>query len=46
MTALESDYAAMLEDGLLALHQPSFAEIMKKCLAIQDEVNHKARNGQ
>ena len=46
MTALESDYAAMLEDGLLTLHQPSFAEIMEKCLAIQDEVNHKALNGQ
>ena len=45
MAALESDYAAMLEDGLLALHQPSFDEIMEKCLAIQDEVNHKARDG-
>ena len=46
LAALESDYTAMLEDGLLALHQPSFAEIMEKCLAIQDEVNHKARDGQ
>ena len=46
LAALESDYTAMLEDGLLALHQPSFAEIMEKCLAIQNEVNHKARDGQ
>jgi hypothetical protein len=43
---LESDYAAMLEDGLLALHQPSFDEVMEKCRTIQDEVNHKARDGQ
>jgi hypothetical protein len=43
MAALENDYAAMLKDGLLALHQPSFNEIMGKCRAIQDEVNHKAR---
>ncbi|NQW94077.1 MAG: nucleotidyl transferase AbiEii/AbiGii toxin family protein [Polaromonas sp.] len=46
LAALESDYAAMLEDGLLALHQPSFDEIMEKCRAIQDEVNHTARDGQ
>jgi hypothetical protein len=45
LAALERDYAAMLEDGLLALHQPSFDEIMEKCRAIQDEVNHKARDG-
>jgi hypothetical protein len=36
----------MSEDGLLALDQPSFAEIMENCRAIEDEVNHKARNGQ
>ena len=46
LAALESDYTAMSKDGLLALDQPSFAEIMEKCQAIQDEVNHKARNGQ
>ena len=46
LAALESDYAAMLEDGLLALHQPSFDEVMEKCRTIQDEVNHKARDGQ
>jgi hypothetical protein len=26
--AFERDYAAMLDDGLLSLHQPSFDEIM------------------
>lgn len=46
LAALERDYNAMSEDGLLALHQPSFGEIMEKCRAIQDEVNHKAREGQ
>ena len=45
LAALESDYAAMLADGLLALHQPSFGEIMEKCRAIQDQVNRTARDG-
>ena len=44
LNALEKDYAAMLEDGLLALHQPSFDQIMEKCQIIQDEVNYKALN--
>jgi hypothetical protein len=39
LKALEKDYVAMLEDGLLALHQPSFAEIIEQCRVIQDEVN-------
>ena len=39
LAALENDYTAMLGDGLLALDQPSFHEIMEKCLAVQDEVN-------
>ena len=34
------------QDGLLALHQSSFEDITKKCAAIQDEVNHTARDGQ
>ena len=46
LDALESDYAAMLEEGLRALHPLSFDEIMEKGRAIQDEVNHKARDGQ
>jgi len=41
LTALEQDYAAMLEDGLLALNQPSFSEIIEQCRAIQDEVNRQ-----
>ncbi|QDQ28060.1 nucleotidyl transferase AbiEii/AbiGii toxin family protein [Chitinimonas arctica] len=39
--ALERDYAAMLEDGLLALNQPNFAEIMAQCHAIQDKANRQ-----
>ena len=46
LASLESDYAAMLADGLLALHQPAFGEIMEKCRAIQDQVNRTARGGQ
>jgi hypothetical protein len=41
--ALDRDYAAMLEDGLLSLHQPSFDEIMANCLAIGGEVNRQAK---
>lgn len=43
LKTLESDYAAMLEDGLLALNQPSFADIIERCRAIQDEANRQAR---
>lgn len=39
LVALEKDYAAMLEDGLLAFEQPSFEAVMASCAAIQDEVN-------
>ena len=46
LASLESDYAAMLADGLLALQQPAFGEIMEKCRAIQDQVNRTARGGQ
>ena len=42
LTALENDYAAMLEDGLLALNQPSFADIIAQCCTIQDEANRQA----
>jgi hypothetical protein len=38
-TALENDYAAMVDDGLLALNPPSFTEIIEQCRAIQDEAN-------
>lgn len=41
LTVLENDYAAMLEDGLLALNQPSFADIIEQCRIIQDEANRQ-----
>lgn len=43
LTALEQDYVGMLEDGLLALHQPSFVEIINQCRLIQNLVNQPAR---
>lgn len=43
LTALEHDYCAMLEDGLLALNQPSFAEVIEQCRVIQDEANRQAQ---
>lgn len=39
LAALETDYAAMLEDGLLAFDQPEFSVLMESCRAIQDQVN-------
>ncbi len=42
LIALKNDYTAMLEDGLLALHQPDFSEIIYQCLAIQNEANRMA----
>ncbi|MFG0231150.1 nucleotidyl transferase AbiEii/AbiGii toxin family protein [Achromobacter sp. 413638] len=41
--ALAKDYAAMLEDGLLAFEQPTFETVMASCAAIQDEINRLAR---
>lgn len=46
LSALQSDYSAMLDDGLLALNQLPFDEMMKKCTAIEDEVNQRARDRQ
>lgn len=43
LDALEKDYAAMLEDGLLAFEQPTFEAVMASCAAIQDEINRLAR---
>lgn len=45
LKALENDYAAMLEDGLLALSQPGFADIIEQCRVIQDEANRQALRG-
>lgn len=39
LDALAEDYAAMLEDGLLAFEQPTFETVMASCAAIQDEIN-------
>ncbi len=43
LAALEQDYNAMLEDGLLSLIQPSFTGIIDQCRAIQDEANRHAQ---
>lgn len=39
LAALEKDYVAMLEDGLLSIHQPSFAEIITICSELQSSIN-------
>ena len=39
MAALEKDYAAMLEDGLLSTHQPRFDAIMAACAHLQNLIN-------
>lgn len=43
LDALEKDYAAMLEDGLLVFEQPTFETVMASCASIQDEINRLAR---
>jgi len=43
-TALERDYAAMLADGLLALHQPTFGDLMEVCRTIEAQINGGAAN--
>ena len=42
LDAPEKDYAAMREDGLLALNPMTFAELMENCAGIQDAVNRLA----
>lgn len=42
-SALERDYTAMLDDGLLPLGQPDFAEIIQSCREIEVQVNSSAR---
>jgi len=39
LAALEGDYSAMLEDGLLALHQPDFSDLIENCRAIEMRIN-------
>jgi len=43
LEALEKDYTAMLEDGLLAFEQPRFAAVLESCAAIQDKINLPVR---
>ena len=39
LEALKTDYAAMLEDGLLFFHQPSFDEVITACKQLQNRIN-------
>ena len=39
LEALREDYLAMLEDGLLSTHQPSFEAIISTCTGLQDLIN-------
>lgn len=39
LNVLEKDYTAMLEDGLLATHQPSFADIISTCAELEGLIN-------
>jgi len=39
LDVLKKDYDAMLEDGLLSTHQPSFEEIMTVCSELQSRIN-------
>jgi Nucleotidyl transferase AbiEii toxin, Type IV TA system len=39
LDSLKLDYAAMMEDGLLSSNQPSFAEIIEICFALQRNIN-------
>ena len=41
LVALEVDYKAMLEDGLLGNDETSFAEIIERCRVIQDKANRQ-----
>ena len=48
LAAIERDYAAMLEDGLLSTHQPSFEEVIGTCAELESRINQRlasARQG-
>jgi len=45
LDALEKDYTAMLEDGLLAFDQPAFEAVIANCAMIQDKINRLALKG-
>jgi hypothetical protein len=42
LAALEGDYTAMLEDGLLCLHQPNFTNLLQSCRAIENRVRQSS----
>lgn len=46
LAALEKDYAAMLEDGLLTLDQPAFSAVMEVCRTIEDRINRLTSLGE
>ncbi len=39
LAALREDYAAMLDDGLLASHQPTFESVIETCHSLQRLIN-------
>jgi hypothetical protein len=39
LNALANDFAAMVDDGLLAFEQPTFASVLAGCKTIQDSIN-------
>ena len=39
LQALEKDYTAMVSDGLLSTHQPSFTEVIMVCKELQSLIN-------
>lgn len=39
LEALKTDYTAMLADGLLSTHQPSFEEVISTCTELQNQIN-------
>ena len=41
LNALEKDYTAMLEDGLLGIEQPTFDEVLTNCKVIQDTIKDR-----
>jgi hypothetical protein len=41
LAAIERDYAAMLEDGLLSTHQPSFEEVIGTCAELESRINQR-----
>ena len=43
LATLEKDYTEMLEDGFLALNQPSFTDLIEQSRVVQDAANMHAK---